>query len=102
MDIMTYIGKGPEAAITREELVRVTHLSDRKIRNMIEDARRSGEIIINRQDGQGYYTSDDLLDLRRQYRANHSRAMSILVQQKHLRRKIKELEDKRDAKTPDA
>lgn len=93
MNIMNYIGKGRENAVTRAQLVAQLHLPDRKVRNMIEEARRRGEIIINRQDGAGYYTSEALPDLQRQYNANQNRAMSILVQQKYLRRKIKELEE---------
>ena len=92
MNIMTYIPKGRENAITRSELVRVINLPDRTIRHMIEKARKDGELIMNAQDGAGYYVSDDLGELKRQLHRNHSRAMSILVQQKHLRRKIKELE----------
>ncbi len=98
MDIMTYIGVGKEAAITRRELVRLTHLPDRMVREQIEAARRNGELIVNAGDGAGYYISDDLNELTRQYRMNESRAMSILVQQKFLRRRIKELKELEDKK----
>lgn len=92
IDILKHIGTGRENAVTREELVRKTGLSDRKVRMLIAAARREGEIIINAQDGAGYYRSNELSDLKRQYRSNHNRAMRILVQQKHLRRRIKEKE----------
>lgn len=92
--ILDHIGIGKANAVTREELTQRLSLTDRKIRNMIEDARREGALIINAGDGTGYYLSDNLEDLKRQLKMNHNRAMSILVQQKHLRRRIKELEEK--------
>ena len=91
MDILTYIPFGRDNAIRRSDLVAQVNLPDRTVRNMIEEARRNGAIIINDGSGVGYYTSDDLEELTRQYKMNQSRAMSILVQQKFLRRRIKEL-----------
>lgn len=92
MKITDFIPVGKENAVTREQLRLRLNLPDRKIRQMIEDARRDGALIINESDGAGYYQSEELGELKRQFRTNRSRAMSILVQQKHLRRKIKELE----------
>lgn len=96
MNICDFIPKGKANAVTREQLRHRLNLPDRTIRNMIEKARREGALIVNQSDGAGYYISDDLCDLKRQFRTNRSRAMSILVQQKHLRRKIKEMEGAAD------
>ena len=90
MDIIDYIPHGKDNAITRAELCSITNLQDRPVRELIETARRNGTIILNDQDGKGYYISDNLSDIKRQYHQNNSRAMSILVQQKFLRRKLKE------------
>ena len=98
MDIMTYIGVGKEAAITRREIARLTNLPDRAVRKQIEAARRNGELIVNAGDGAGYYISNNIEELMRQYRMNESRAMSILVQQKFLRRRIKELKEQEEQK----
>ena len=68
------------------------NLPDRTVRNLIEEARRNGAIIINDGSGVGYYTSDDLGEITRQLKMNESRAKSVLVQNTHLRRKIAELE----------
>ena len=87
--ITDFIPHGKENAITRAELCSITNLQDRPIRELIETARRNGAIILNDQDGKGYYISDNLSDIKRQYHQNNSRAMSILVQQKFLRRKLK-------------
>lgn len=95
MNIVDFIPTGKENAITRADLVRVLNLPDRKVREMIETARKDGALILNAQDGAGYYISEDVGELKRQLHSNHSRAMSVLRQNTHLRRKIKELE--RDA-----
>lgn len=93
MDIMNFIAKGKENAISRQELCLLLGLPDRAVRRMIQDARDRGEIILNAQDGAGYYTSDDVGELERQYKTNQSRALSILRQQIHLARRITLLED---------
>jgi hypothetical protein len=60
----------------------------------IEEARRNGAIIINDGSGVGYYTSDDLGEITRQLKMNERRARSVLVQNRHLRRRIKELKSR--------
>ena len=60
-----------------------------RTREEIEQARRKGAIIINAQDGAGYYQSEDIKDIAKQYRQNERRALSILAQQKHLRKRLK-------------
>ena len=88
--ITDYIPFGKENAVTRAHLRAATGLPDRKIREEIEQARRRGAIIINAQDGAGYYQSEDIKDIAKQYRQNERRALSILAQQKHLRKRLKE------------
>ena len=87
--ITDYIPTGRENAVTRVHLREVTGLPDRKVREEIEQARRKGAIIINAQDGAGYYQSEDIKDIAKQYRQNERRALSILAQQKHLRKRLK-------------
>lgn len=87
--ITDYIQTGRENAVTRVHLREVTGLPDRKVREEIEQARRKGAIIINAQDGAGYYQSEDIKDIAKQYRQNERRALSILAQQKHLRKRLK-------------
>lgn len=73
MGIETYIPFGRENAVTRTELRRITGKSDRKIREEIEQARREGHIIINNQDGRGYYRTDDPDEIAKQYRQQRRR-----------------------------
>ena len=98
MDIMTYIAKGKENAISRQDLCNLMALPDRTVRKLIQEARDQGEVIINAQDGAGYYTSDNVEDLERQYNTNQHRALSILRQQRHIRRQIEEINNQTQLK----
>ena len=91
LNITEFIGVGRENAVTRRELANILHLPDRTIRRLIADARNSGELIVNDGSGDGYYISDDLGELYKQLSTNRRRALSILQQQKHLWRRIAEL-----------
>ena len=88
--ITDYIPFGKENAVTRAHLRAATGLPDRKIREEIEQARRRGAIIINAQDGAGYYQSEDKKDIPKQYRQNQRRPLSIHAHQKHKRKRLKE------------
>lgn len=87
--IERYIPYGRENAVTRTQLMIRTGLPDRKVRREIEKARSEGNIIINAQTGEGYYRTDDLNEIERQYRQEKGRALSILRQLKPLRRALK-------------
>lgn len=78
MCIEDYIPYGKENAVTREQLVILTGLSDCQIRGQIAKARRH-ILILNLQDGQGYYrpTSDERADVERFVRQEKSRASKI-------------------------
>lgn len=65
-------------------------LSDRKMRRMIETARQEGMVIANDQDGLGYFIPETEEELKRLFNQNQSRALSILRQQKHIRRRLRE------------
>ena len=86
MNIMDYITDKP---ITQSELVSLTGMTDRQVREAIEQARSAGTVIINLQDGRGYFLSEDPKILEKQLRLNDRRAKSVLVQQKFIRRKLK-------------
>lgn len=96
MAFENFIPFGAENAISRSGLMAVTGESDRQNREKIEAARRAGAIIINEQNGNGYYRVDpenmserDIAAVSRQYHQNQHRALSILSQQKHLRKALK-------------
>ena len=80
---------GRANAVKRSELCARLGLSDRKLRRLIEAARSYGFIILNCQDGHGYYQTDDIDEIERQYHQDKARAMSILARQKEIRRRLK-------------
>ena len=92
MNILSLIPQGKVNAISRTELRYIAQLNDRVMRELIEQARRNGAIILNLQDGRGYYrpAPDEMDDVHRQYKQNDRRAKSILVQQKYLRKMLKQ------------
>ena len=89
-EVLACIPYGVESAVSRTYLSATLGMTDRAVRKAIQSARTAGNIIINDQSGCGYYQSDDIDQIEKQYRLNKSRAMSILVQQKHLRKRLKE------------
>ena len=90
MDITDFIPHGRENAISRDVLVSITGLSDRAVRKLIEDARQNCPVA-NLQTGDGYFIPDTIEDTERQLRASKNRAMSILKQQKALKKHLAEM-----------
>lgn len=87
MNILDYIQVGHRNAVTRNQLMITTGLSDRKIRDMIEKECTREHPILNMQDGKGYFQpSADEMYLVRLYRSqeNH-RTIKI-------RKKVSELD----------
>lgn len=81
MNIVDYIPVGHQNAVTRKKLCILTGLSDRKVRDLIADARRETPII-NQQDSKGYYIPDtgniiDMCALRRYVKQEEHRLKSI-------------------------
>ena len=62
-----YLKRGKENARSRQWLRSMTGMPDREVRREIEDMRNRGIFVCNDGDGQGYYISEDAVDLRRQY-----------------------------------
>ena len=89
--IAAVIPFGKRNAMSRSLLAERLGLGDRQMRRAIEVARTEGIIILNDQDGRGYYQSADEEDLGRQYRQDTDRALSILARRKQLRLILKEM-----------
>jgi len=69
-----YIPVGHENGITRSELRDLTGFSDREIREQIRLESLNGELIINLQDGKGYFKpGDDVESVRAWMRITMSR-----------------------------
>lgn len=95
MNIIDYIPKGSENAISRTSLCMKTGLKDRVVRNLIEEARRN-TIIISNNDGSGYWiypddpTDEEKLMLERYVKQQESRAKSIFYALYPARMMVKE------------
>jgi len=79
-DILDFIPSGRDNAVTRAELSARLGVPDRQVRKLIHNARDAGALILNRQDGRGYYmaTEHDLDELYCQWKQDTARALSIL------------------------
>lgn len=88
--VINAIPYGKGNAISREALSAKLGVTDRKARSYIEQARRDGHQICNDQDGAGYYQSDDVDVLLRQYRQDMARIKAISRRAKPTRKILKE------------
>lgn len=95
INIIDFIPEGYENAISRKNLCTLTGLSDREVRNLIEEARRN-TIIISNNDGSGYWlypqkpSKKDKELLYKYVKQQESRAKSIFYALKPARKLIKE------------
>ena len=80
---------GRRNAVTRQALAKKLHMTDRKMREAIENARNDGVIILCECNGRGYYQSNDLDEIFHQYRQDTCRAMAILKRRKPMRDLLK-------------
>lgn len=78
IDIVQYIPFGRKNAIGRKELAAKVGCSDRTMRDLINAARKR-EVIINIQNGCGYYrpTEDDIDEVKQFKRQEENRAKDI-------------------------
>lgn len=88
-EIVSRIPLGSKNAKDRFALAEEFGVSDRVMRQMIEDARRDGILICNDNDGRGYYIAESIDEIERQYNRDKARALSVLARQKTMRRLLK-------------
>ena len=91
INILNYIHKGRENAVSRERLRQLTGLTDSKMRELIREARKNVPII-NLSDGCGYYIPTKEEEVDKYIRQEEHRAKSIfanLQSAKEYRKKIK-------------
>lgn len=77
MNIIDFIPYGEKNAIKKENLLKLTNLSDRDLRNAIELAKKDYPIC-NLQNGKGYFIADDIDIAIKMLRQEMSRAISII------------------------
>ena len=87
--VETYLLRGKKNARSREMLCALTGLTDRVVRQEIEELRSEGIFICTDEDGNGYYISEDPMDVKRQYLKDLSRVCAISKRMKHERKFLK-------------
>lgn len=58
-NIVDYIPTGQSNAVTADSLCAVLNMSRREVRKQISKAQENGAVILNLQDGRGYFVPDD-------------------------------------------
>lgn len=98
MNIVDLIPLGKRNAISRDRLLFECKMcgltkSDRGMRRMIEDARKS-TVILNMQTGDGYFRpeKEDLPELRHYIAQEHDRSMAILHNLKMAKNVLEDME----------
>ena len=79
MNIIDFIPIGQENAISRTELIKVTGLDDRTLRQLIHKERRAGHIIIADSASSGYYRPVDTNQTLRFIRSMRHRAAETMA-----------------------
>lgn len=96
IDIIKYIPYGKENAISRDALAIKSGCSDRKMRDLINSARKR-EVIINIQNGCGYYrpTKNDVGEVEQFKRQEENRAKDIFSGLQPVRKFLNEVKGMR-------
>ena len=76
--LLLYLRYGKENATSRKVLCSVMGLSDGRLRQVIAAARSQGHFICSLTDGRGYYRTDDIEEIHRQYKDDINRVTAIL------------------------
>ena len=92
--LLAHIPNGRNNAISRAALAARLGMTDRAMRRAIEDARADGAIIINTGDGNGYFTTNDIAEIRRKYWLEKHRMISLYRSSKTLRDILKRAGEK--------
>ena len=95
-DIANLIPYGAENAIDRYDLLRnvreiLGDISDREMRRMLEVSRQNGNIIINFQNGKGYFRPDKEEEIERYIRQEEARAKTIFFNLKSAKKALRAL-----------
>lgn len=96
-DITEYIPYGAENAITRDDLLKVAQyfvegITDRGMRALLERSKQNGNIIINFQNGKGYFRPESKEEIERYIRQEEARAKKIQFNLKSARKALRKLE----------
>lgn len=88
MEILNLIPYGKENAISRADLVRMTGVPDRTIRNAIKSLIRQGNTILSSSSAKGYWRSDDISEIEQFIRESDHRRTTEAITVEPLRRLV--------------
>lgn len=96
-DITEYIPYGADNAITRDDLLGVASyfiegITDREMRRLLEVSKQNGNIIINFQNGKGYFRPVTREEIEKYIRQEEARAKKIQFNLKSARKALRKLE----------
>ena len=96
-DIAEYIPYGADNAITRDELLKVAAyfvegITDRGMRRLLEVSKQNGNIIINMQDGRGYFRPETREEIEMYIRQEERRAKTIHFNLKAAKKALRKME----------
>lgn len=97
LDISEYVPYGAANAISRHDLLEVVRsvfgdISDREMRRMLEYSRQNGNIIINFQNGKGYFRPDCKEEIVKYIQQEEARAKTIHFNLKSAKKALRVLE----------
>ena len=84
------VPEGKDNAVSRQDLARKLGVGDRTMRRWVELARADGLVIVNDQDGKGYYQPTTEEELKRQLKQSENRTRSQLRQEKFIRARLRD------------
>ena len=93
--VLSCLRHGKDLANNRLWITMKTGLSDRVVRQRIEELRNEGHLICNLQNGKGYFIAENDEEVELQYRQDCARAMSILRRIKPFRHYLRSLDEER-------
>ena len=91
INIIDYIPYGRENAISRAKLRELTGLNDSVMRQEIAKARRN-TVVLNLQDGRGYYRTNNKEEIERFIKQEEHRAKSIFYNLQGARQELQRIE----------
>ena len=93
--VLSCLRHGKDLANNRFWITMKTGLSDRVVRQRIEELRNEGHLFCNLQNGKGYFIAENDEEVALQYRQDCARAMSILRRIKPFRHYLRSLDEER-------
>lgn len=90
IDFVRILGKGKDKSLTGLEIMQITGLNSRELRQLVGEAQKEGFPVVNMQDGKGYYICTDPQELMRYCKQERNRALSNLKRVSYLNKYLEE------------